>query len=311
LESDRGTALSLKTSTQEYEETLREWRANCWNRALITYGQGLPYFPGKWQIIESLAQKAAVAWNNLSPVKRRGILFDLDPIDLLQRSIYYLGVYEPWETRYLERTVKPGWVVVDAGANIGYYTLIFARLVGGEGCVLAFEPAGSRYRALIKNIALNGVANVRAFRVALADQLGECSIVQPHGANLGNFRLARQDEWGQEKAPLTTLDHMVSSQHLDRLDLIKVDIEGAEIRFLHGGRESIARFLPTIMIELNTSALGQSGSSPEDVIAFLRDFGYRFFRTSWKGLHPLEELPGPDEYFNAIATSTDEVAARG
>jgi FkbM family methyltransferase len=280
---------------------MRDWRAKWWNRILISYGRGLPYFPKKWKIVESLAPNAAGAWQNLPPVKRRGIVFDLDPIDLLQRSIYYLGVYEVWETRFLERTVRPGWVVVDAGANIGYYTLIFARLVGSEGCVLALEPAESRHSALVRNVALNKVANVRVSRVALADQCGECSIVQPPKANLGNFRLARQGEAGQETAPLVTLDHIISGQHLDRLDLIKVDIEGAETRFLNGGRDSIARFRPTIMIELNTAALGQSGSRPEDVIGFLEGFGYRFFRTSWNGLHPLKGLPGPDEYFNVIA----------
>jgi FkbM family methyltransferase len=290
---------------------MTDWRAKCWDRALLTYGQGLPYFPGKWHIVESLAEKASRAWQNLSPVKRRGIKFELNPTDLLQRSIYYLGVYEVWETRFIERIVRPGWVVVDAGANIGYYTLILAQLVGSGGCVLAFEPAESRHRALLRNLKLNKIDNVRAYRVALADRLGRCSIVRPADANLGTFRIARRDEHGQETVPLTTLDQVVSSQHLDRLDLIKVDIEGAESRFLNGGRDTMERFRPTIMIELNPAALRQFGSRSEDVIAFLKSFGYRFFRTSWNGLHTLKDLPGTDEYFNIIAIATGRASVGG
>jgi FkbM family methyltransferase len=141
---------------------------------------------------------------------------------------------------------------------------------------MAFEPAESRHEALLKNIVLNKRANIRTSRVALADQLGECSIVQPSGANLGNYRLAIHDERGQETVPLTTLDHIASTRGLDRLDLIKVDIEGAEAQFLKGGRETIERFRPTIMIVLNTAALREFGSRPEDVITFLKDFGYLF-----------------------------------
>jgi FkbM family methyltransferase len=279
---------------------MSERRAAVWDRLLLAYGLRLPYHPRKWRVIELLAPKAAATWSRSRIVERRGLRFDLDLRYLIPRDIYYLGEYERWESRYLRRLVKPGWVVADVGANIGYYSLLFGKLVGSSGCVHAFEPTESTYRSLIRNVTLNQTTNVRAYRLALSDRAGNTRLVRSD-RNPALNRLARPDESGEEDVRVTTLDTFVAQHGIRRLDLIKIDIEGAEKDFLKGAESTLVRFCPTLMIELNTAALGRFGTSPAALRGEMERMGYALHRPTWRGCTPLDRLPASNEYFNVVA----------
>jgi len=190
-------------------------------------------------------------------------------------------------------------LIIDCGANIGAsITWLSARYP--EAHIIGVEPSAENFYLLERNCAGLNV-DLRLAGISSAD--GRAYLYNPSGTPM-DFRTTSEQR-GVE-IDLVSVGSLLASKPASAYApfLLKVDIEGAESRFLNGARESIARFRPTIMIELNTFALGQYGSRPEDVIAFLKDFGYQFFRTSWKGLSPLKDLPGPDAYFNVIAIGT-------
>ena len=95
----------------------------------------------------------------------------LDSVDSLRLS--FNGVYEPCETEFVMNEIKKGDVVLDIGANIGYYTLIFARLVGEEGKVFAFEPDPENFALLKKNVEINGYHNVVLVQKAISNKTGK------------------------------------------------------------------------------------------------------------------------------------------
>ena len=111
-------------------------------------------------------------------------------ISIMGRSIFLTGVWEPEATQFISSVLKPGMSVVDIGAEIGYYTLLFARLVGPKGCVYSFEPKPSIKAKLDKNIERNGLDNVRTFGLALFDESGVACLeettarINPHAETL-------------------------------------------------------------------------------------------------------------------------------
>jgi len=280
-----------------------------WDRALLAYGRLMPYHPRKWRVVGWLAPRAAATWTSPRIAQRRGVWFELDLHQFVDRFIYYLE-YERWETLFVERFVRPGWVVIDVGANIGYFTLLLARKVGPTGQVYAFEPAAAITASLLRNIDLNRASNVQTYRAALAAQRGETSLRRGRPDNLGQTHLAVPGDPGDELTPVTTLDAFVEEHGLTRLDFVKVDIEGAEAAFLAGAACTLARFRPTIMIELNPTALRALGANPTDLVRTLEGLGYVLKKTTWRGLRPLRALPAPGHYVNIVALPSGSQVAR-
>jgi FkbM family methyltransferase len=275
--------------------------AKFYDLLLLLFCRSSPYFPGKWRVLRAFASRAEATWKDPRVAVRRGCRYELDLRNFVQRNIYYLGYHETWETRFCEKAIKPGWVVADVGANIGYYTLIFSRLVEHGGRVYAFEPAEIAYATLLRNLALNDATRIKTHRVALADYQGSCSLTPAPGASLGLSRLTRKDEVGMESVPVTTLDAFIQEEGIDRLDLIKVDIEGAEKCFLTGAAQTLARLRPIVMIEVNPAALSQFGSTPDEVLRILKGHGYSLYRPTWTGLRPIRELAKEGQYVNVVS----------
>jgi FkbM family methyltransferase len=156
----------------------------------------------------------------------------LDPADgVVSPILLNDGCFEPLETQIVSAAIRPGDVVLDVGANIGYYTLLFARLVGESGRVIAFEPDPGNFRLLEKNVRANGYRNVVLKRQAVSDVTGKLRLYLS-GPNKGDHRLYDSAD-GRESITVeaTTLDHAVGG---DRVDFIKMDIQGSEPAALRG-----------------------------------------------------------------------------
>jgi FkbM family methyltransferase len=250
-----------------------------------------PFHPGKGNVVAALSRAAGSRWQGRECVKRRGILYELDRRDLVEREIYY-DTYEPWETLLVERILHPNWVCFDVGANVGYFSLLFSRL---EAIVHAFEPSPANLQRLRRNIELNPSFKIAVHALALSDYRGRekfTTAVENAGASyLGGS--------GTE-VDVATLDWFVSGSDITRLDFIKVDIEGCEAKFLEGAETTIARFHPKLLLELNPRALSQFGSSVEDIARFLSRHGYKTRRIHWRR-YKTWEPPAPGNYFNIIA----------
>jgi FkbM family methyltransferase len=264
--------------------------------ALHWYGR-LPYHPGKWRLVAAFEGAARPAWG-IRRVVRHRVHLQLDTTDFVGRSIYY-GIFEPREIQALKRLIKPGWVAVDVGANLGYHTLILASLVGSNGRVYAFEPVTETYGQLMQNISLNPYANILPLHTALLDRPQTIQFVVPLH-NKGKARMA-SGNLGTETVTATTLDAFCDERGLQQLDFLKVDIEGSEHLFLRGAACTLARFRPLLLIELNASLLAQLDSSPSAIAATLQGLGYTLRVPSWRGLTPLRALPKDQQYFNVFA----------
>lgn len=277
------------------------WLANVVDRALFAYGRLLPYHPKKLHIADALDRVAREAWAQPRLAQLDGVRYRFLPSSSVGRSIYYLGDWEHWDTIYWRRTIKPGWTVVDVGANLGYYALLASRLIGPQGRVFAFEPTPSTYQVLLENIGLNRARNIAPYQVAMCDFCGSVSVIEQEVD--GWNRIGLDGEPGAHRVPSLTLDRFVDEQKLERIDMIKVDIEGAEHKFLQGARATIKSFRPIIAVELKPSALATFGATVGDLTKELN--GYELYRATWRGFGPLKSLPKMGQTFNAVALPRD------
>ena len=218
--------------------------------------------------------------------------------------IFY-GSFEPHETAFVRATVQPGQVVLDIGANIGYYTLLMATLVGPEGRVHSFEPLEFLHAELVKSIAENRFEErCVASRVALSQANGEIRIRHaPRTINLGGGHIA------SGATPPGHLDELCRTGRLDddealreaRVSFVKMDVEGAEPLVVEGGSALLARSHPTILSELHNLQLKRvSGRSANDYIAMMRARGYECRSIGAGG--PGEALPSyeREELINVV-----------
>jgi FkbM family methyltransferase len=205
---------------------------------LVYYGTNLPYHRGKWRIIDNLLRLLPALKNGRRRVMRKGIMWELDLEDLIQRYICF-GYYEPWETDYFKRIIKSGDIIIDVGANIGYYSLLGGKLVGANGIVYAFEPEENSFKQLSRHIRINGMDWVNPNQLALGDKIGQLCMTAVLKTNRGVQRVATSKDQGVTKVDVTTLDELESRTNIDHLNLIKVDIEGSEFKFLKGAMNVI------------------------------------------------------------------------
>ena len=227
-----------------------------------------------WKLFKANALRIPVRMRWYDGIKL-GVILGND----LSRCVYVCGSYEPNEFNYLARYLKPGMVVVDAGANEGLYSLFASRRVGAGGLVLAVEPSPRELMCLRNNIAHNHMSNVRVVPVALSDRTGRTILQlaedEHAGQNtLGEFVYDIQSA-GTHEVEQISLDILLTQENVQRVDLIKADIEGAELALLMGAREILRRCKPTLLCETYGAALEHQNASAARMLEVFDDFGYR------------------------------------
>ena len=196
---------------------------------------------------------------------------------------------EMWSGRYFERyeldfavnCLQPGMTFVDIGANVGLFSIPAAKKLQ-RGNVYAFEPASSTFQLLINNVRLNQLDNVHLVRSALGDYRGEAvlhlNVPGKDGLNtIGRPTHDCSEVVGTERVPVTTLDAFLQSSGIAHVDLLKVDVEGAELLVFRGAAELLARpDAPLILYESGFLSKG-FGYHPVETIWFLERYGFSFF----------------------------------
>lgn len=197
-----------------------------------------------------------------------------------KHSFHYLGLFsggghEKAVAELFKDIVKEGMRVVDAGAHIGYYTLLAAKRVGKSGKVFAFEPEPYGYSLLSKNIELNQFDNVVLVRKAISDKEGTARLWLPPCREAASI-FASRDADESTLVETITLDEFFKDN--PSIDVIKMDIEGAEMAALKGAREIISRNKNLkILLEFHPLGILASGYSPEELLRDLRRNGFRLF----------------------------------
>jgi FkbM family methyltransferase len=214
------------------------------------------------------------------PAGLGGSFFVCDLRDVISREVCLAGFYEPQETSLLCRILSPGMTFVDVGANWGYFSLLAAGLVESAGRVIALEPNPRMFARLETNITRNGMTNVVLRQLAASDRVGTMTLAEydEEGENFGISRLVEvshptRDFFQVESCPL---DALLDSIGIACVDLVKIDVEGAEDLALAGMKTGLERHrYRRLLLELHPSLLAERSKETEHVLHWLINAGYR------------------------------------
>ncbi len=249
-----------------------------------------------------------------TPLKRGGSVIDvdlptigklkftLDKNDSLGLSVF--KIYEEFETNLFIHEIKPGEIVVDAGANIGYYTVIFSKLVGEGGRVYAFEPDPVNFEILKKNVEQNNCRNVILEKKALSNK-NEMTKLYLSKENMGDHRIYDSGE-GRTSVEVETvrLDDYLKDI-VDRICVLKIDVQGAEVMVLEGAREVLNKSLKLkIFSEFWPSAIKKTGKNAKDFFVILDDNNFSFKDINAVKRN-LEEIRDMDIFIESHSTEKD------
>lgn len=212
-----------------------------------------------------------------------GITYELDLDELMDSLIYFEGNVEPDTARAINKLCKKDMTVIDIGANIGCHTLRFAKLVGPRGKVIAFEPMSWAFSKLTRNIELNHFDNIILEKTALSNENKENQEVNfPCSwpiSGIDDFKryLAHQGNIMKDVVDFITLDDYVSKKGMSKIDLIKLDVDGYELKVIRGALETLKSHNPIIIMELCVYTLKDIGDKIRDLVSLLSDLGYKFY----------------------------------
>lgn len=269
---------------------------NAVRNILLWYARYVPYHPYKPQISKRLRQILKISLKGEFEETRAGLRWAMDAADYSHQDLFWSGAKDVAEIREALRCMPKGGVMFDLGANFGYYAITIASRLQGSCQIYAFEPNPNTMRRFQTNIALNGIRGVSPLEVGLSDEVGFARIVEtPDHSGAAYLR-----ETAGSGLPTISLDIFCEQNGIDRLDLIKMDIEGAELRALRGAVKTLKRFRPPLLIELNPETFEREGSSTRDVVVFLEDLGYAIFDVRSHAQITRDRLPRYTYFRNAI-----------
>jgi FkbM family methyltransferase len=215
-----------------------------------------------------------------------GRKFEIGPDDAYWGIYYGLG-YEPEVTNILSCLVKPDDVILDVGTNFGWYTTLFAQIAGDRGKIHSFEPSPTTYEKLLKNIELNNLVDfVIANRCAVSDSEGSTKIhvftKRSHGC--ASLSTLGEEEYEAFDTPLTTLNRYIADCSIERVDFLKIDVEGSELAVLKGASDLLSSpAAPPMMIEINDDTSTAFGYDSGDIWELLCSYGYDHFYAMTSG----------------------------
>lgn len=231
--------------------------------------------------------------------------------DFVSRKILRNGYYEPETVALVEQLLTPGMTFVDAGAHCGQYTLVAARQVGPAGQVHSFEPDPQTFAILQKNIAMNKLGNVHANQVALAERVATLDFFLGNDLNFGANSLAPNVFNSNRAIKVSTrpLDDYLQEQGVEQVDLVKIDVEGAELAVLQGSRALLSgRHRPFIIAEFNEEAQQGFGTSCAALAGLLQEMDYLLYRVGPEqgaGFHAGRKV---EDFFNVLAVPQEKIS---
>ena len=205
--------------------------------------------------------------------------------DMIQTYIYLFGCWEPAATQWLKSRLRPGDVFVDIGANVGYFSLLAAKLVGPSGKVIAIEASPTTAGELEKNVRLNGLGDqIAVICAAVSDCEKSVDMFRAPPSNLGASTIVsavaqRKGHSFEATVRAFPLPALIDIKQLRRARLIKVDVEGAEAAVFDGVRQCLPELKEAEWIfEFTPQALQEQGRDASDVLRIFTESGYRLYR---------------------------------
>jgi FkbM family methyltransferase len=213
------------------------------------------------------------------------------PDKYISSQIVETGEWEAFETEIVQHFLRPGDVFVDIGANIGWYTIVAASIVGVDGHVYAFEPAGDNFELAARNLIHNDLQNVTLEQMAISDRAGT-DLLFLSTENLGDHRLfASDEERSSQPVRATSLSEYFECKSTP-IRMLKLDTQGSEARIFEGMPADFVRErdVAAILLEYWPFGLEQSGSSAQALIRRLAALDLRCYviQEGFRGLDPID-----------------------
>jgi len=203
------------------------------------------------------------------------------------KEAYYLLGYEehePLVSSIIIKSLREGDVFIDIGAYIGYYSLLAREVVGVSGKVIAFEPHPENYKKLVRNIHLNAYTNIVPENIAISDKRERLKLFL--GINPSTHSIIERSPNNVSSDEFFEVEAISLDEYLDGRNIvpnvIKMDVEGAELKILSGMKKTIRSYHPTMIIEVHPLHLGKKGV--KILLETLKDHGYRLFKVQEEGL---------------------------
>jgi FkbM family methyltransferase len=236
--------------------------------ALRVYTRYAPFKRGRGIFIRLIELLKRRGWPPPLINIGEGLVMEFEP-SLIGWTLFEDGAWEPLQTSVFLSLIQAGDVIINVGANTGYYSLLAAARTGQQGRVHAFEIQPSMIDILRRNIARNDLGDIVTVAAAGCFSKAGEAVIEPHG-DPGSARIAFASTGF--RVPLVTLDQYAKTAPLDRVDVILIDTEGADFEVLKGAAGLLAAHHPAVIAEVHH--LEAFGGSEGDLRAFMQQFGY-------------------------------------
>lgn len=213
-----------------------------------------------------------------------GVRIVLNPNDPVVSGALFLRVYERPETRFVLSVLRPGMRILDVGANLGYYTALFGVKTGAAGRVVALEPDPENFRFLQKTIQANRLTNVAAVQAAAGAEAGHLLLFRSANNRGDNRMYANELASSSEEVRVARGDEILAEQGIEKIDFLKVDVQGYEGQVIAGLETTLRRSKGLIaMLEFWPYGLTQAGTDPVEYLELLRSWGFRIYELGESG----------------------------
>ncbi len=221
-----------------------------------------------------------------------------------------VGEYELIETRILKFFAAKSELIIDVGANVGYYAVELSAMLTSTAKIHAFEPVPESFQQLKRNVNLNSLSTVVSCnQVAISNSDSNVLLYKPKtsGSSASSARNLHPEEDVEEiLVHSTTLDNYISLHGLKSLNLLKIDVEGAELMVIEGALNSIRTHKPVIFAELLRKWSAQFGYHPNDVLDVLKTLGYQCFAVSGS-LPKIDNIDGDTKETNFLFVPLERI----
>lgn len=231
-------------------------------------------------------------------IERNGIKLKIFLCDYLGHLLYFQYRNQELDSyKSLFKLVQTNSVCLDIGSNVGYVGIMMAK-IASEGLVVGFEPDPTNFKRLRENIGYNNLSNIRVHNFGLGEQSAQKNMFVNLINRGGNCIIEEQS--GVEIA-IMKLDDFMIREALPRVDLVKIDVEGYELKVLRGGMQMLTTYFPVLFIEINDDNLQRYGDSPSELVQFLKNMGYTSFFNSLTQEIITENFNFKNNHFDLIA----------
>jgi len=245
-----------------------------------------PNFRGKGKLFFDKPSRLVRNWPSDVSISGRHecTFFHCDLHEYMYQFLFFYGIHELDVDWMCNRILQPGDVFVDIGACFGCHTMSGALRVGSLGRVYALEPQPDMFATLQNNLLGNELSNVTADHLALSDQAETLQLYRFADLGIGHTSISSQGRKVSQviSIPAVTLDAYVEARGIKSVTLIKLDVEGAELKILRGATGLLRDSSPPMWIlEINDETAAACGYHPRDLLAFLAQHGYSFYQPIW------------------------------